>query len=159
MAQQAEAQSTPSKKPSKKPNEPRFGPRLPKFPKAGFSKEDAEYARDQGWFDISPGEGPSDSGDSTEKHHQEKCLRSRAEETKRHRQGLAMTGKKFLLVDAGARAKLLGEGELSNLDRSPWEIDICVTVNGYSEPFCWIDPLLASTTSVRLQGHQDSQRS
>ena len=71
------------------------------------------------------GVGSSDSGDSTEKHHQEECLRARAEKTKRHRQGLAMTGKEHWLVDARARAKLLGEVS-----------DIHVTVNGYSAPPC-----------------------
>ena len=76
------------------------------------------------------GEGFSDSGDSTEKYHQEECLRARAEETLRHRQGHAMTGKEYLLVDTGARTKLLGEGGLSDLGHSPWEIDIHVTVNG-----------------------------
>ena len=63
--------------------------------------------------------------------------RARAEETARHRQGLAMTGKEYLLVDAEARAKLLREGELSDLDPSPWEIEIHFTVNGYSQPSCW----------------------
>ena len=48
-----------------------------------------------------------------------------------------MTGKGHLLVDAEARAKLLREVELSNLDPSPWETEIHVTVNGYSQPSCW----------------------
>ena len=76
------------------------------------------------------GEESSDSGDSTKKNHQEKCLRARAEEAKRHRQGLVMTGKEHLLVDAEARAKLLREGELSDLDHPPLEIYIHLTVNG-----------------------------
>ena len=61
-----------------------------------------------------------------------------------------MTGKGNLLVDAGARAKLLGEVELFNLDHSPWEIDIHIAVNdyGYSESSCWKGPLLASTSPV-----------
>ena len=54
------------------------------------------------------GEGPSNSGGSTEKHHQEKCPHARAEETERNRQGFAMmTGKGYLLADAEARVKLL----------------------------------------------------
>ena len=76
------------------------------------------------------GKASSDSEDSTEKRHQEKCLLARADEMERHRQGSAMTGREYLLVDAEARAKLLREGELSDLDPSPWEIDIHVTVNG-----------------------------
>ena len=81
------------------------------------------------------GEESSDSSDSTETRHQEKYLLARAEETERHRQGSAMTGREYLLVDADARAKLFREGELSDLDQSPWEIDIHVTVNGYSQNF------------------------
>ena len=86
---------------------------------------------------MDQGEESSDSGDSTEKRHQEKCLRARAEETARHRQGSAMTGNAYLLVDAEARAKLLREGGLSDLDPSPWEIEIHVTANGYSQSSCW----------------------
>ena len=85
---------------------------------------------------MGQGEGPSDSDDSTEKRHQEGCRRAAAERTKRHRQGLAMTGKGHWLVDGGARAKLLGEVELSDLDQSSWGIDIHITVNGYSKPCC-----------------------
>ena len=48
-----------------------------------------------------------------------------------------MKGKEYLLVDAGARAKLLGEVELPDLDHSPWEINTHVTANGYSESSCW----------------------
>ena len=96
------------------------------------------------------GEGSSDSDESTEKQHQEECRRAAAEQTKRLRQGLAMTGKRYWFVDAGARAKLLGEVGLSDLDQSPCEIDIHVTVNGYSASFCWKGPLLVSTSSVWL---------
>ena len=53
------------------------------------------------------------------KLHQVKCRRAAAEQTKRHRQGLAMTGNEHWLVDAGARAKLLGEVEVPDLDHSP----------------------------------------
>ena len=84
-----------------------------------LKKHNVEYAHNRGWLDIDQGEGPSDSGYSTEKRHQEKCLRARVEETARHRQGFAMTGKECLLVDAEARAKLLREGGLSDLDPSP----------------------------------------
>ena len=115
MAQQVEAQPTPPKK-SKEPN---FGPRLHKFPRTWLSKEGAGYAHEQGRFDMGLGEGLSGSGNSTEKHHQEKCRRAAAEQAKRHRQGLAMTGKDHWLVDAGARAKLLGEVELPDLDQYP----------------------------------------
>lgn len=55
------------------------------------------------------GEKSFKSCDSTEKHHQGGCLRACNEETKRHKQGLAMTGEVYWLVDAGARAKLLRE--------------------------------------------------
>ena len=51
------------------------------------------------------GEGSSDFGDSIEKHHQEKCLRARAEAAKRHRQGLAMTGREYLPVDVSYLGK------------------------------------------------------
>ena len=73
---------------------------------------------------MSLGEGPSDSDDTAEKHNQEECRSAAAERTKRHRQGLAMTGREYWLVDAVARAKILGEVELSDLDQSPWGIDI-----------------------------------
>ena len=63
-----------------------------------------------------------------------------------------MAGKEYLLVVAEARAKLLKEGELSDLDHSPWEIDIHVTVNGYSQSSCWKGPLHVSTSSVWLDG-------
>ena len=63
-----------------------------------------------------------------------------------------MAGREYWLVDAGARAKLLGEVELPDLGQSRWEIDIHVTVTGYSEPFCWKGPLLDSTSSVWLHG-------
>ena len=77
------------------------------------------------------GEWASGSGDLTEKHHQAECRRAAAERTKRLEQGLAMTGKEYRLVDAGARTKLLGEvEEPSDLDQPPWEIYIHVTFNG-----------------------------
>ena len=82
------------------------------------------------------GEGASDSGDSTEKHHQEECRRAAAERTKRHKQGLAMMGKEYWLVDAEARAKLLGEVEPPDPDQPPWGIEIHVTVTGYNEFSC-----------------------
>ena len=110
---------TPFKKTFKRSKKLQSGPRPLRYFSTGLSKENVEYAHDQGWFDMGLGEGFSDSGDSIEKHHHEKCLRARAEETKRHRQGLAMTSKENSLVDAGARAKLLGEGELPDLDHSP----------------------------------------
>ena len=107
---------------------------------------------------MDQGEGPSDSGDSTEKRHQEKCLRARAEETVRHRQGSAMTGKEYLLVDAEARAKLLPEGELSDLDPSPWEIEIHFTVSGYSQSSCWgARQLHVSISSVWLDGSKGTR--
>ena len=79
---------------------------------------------------MSLGEGSSGASDSTEEHHQAKCRRAAAERTKFLEQGLAMTGKECRLVDAGAHGKLLREVDLPNLDHSPWEIDIQVTVNG-----------------------------
>ena len=97
------------------------------------------------------------SGDSTEKYHQEKCPCARAEETERTREGLAMTGKDYFLVDAEARAKLPREVELSDLDHSPWEIVTYVTVNGYSKSSCWKGPLLASTSSVWLHGSKGTK--
>jgi len=63
-----------------------------------------------------------------------------------------MTGREYLLVDSGARAKLFGEGELSDLDHCQWEIHIRVTVNGYSESSCMKGPLLTSTSSVWHHG-------
>ena len=45
--------------------------------------------------------------------------RARAEETKRHKQGPAMTGKEYSLIDAEARSELLREEELFDLDHSP----------------------------------------
>ena len=56
-------------------------------------------------------------------------FKNKIEEIARHRQGLAMTGKDYLLVDAEVRAKLLREGKLSDLDPSAWGIEIHVTVN------------------------------
>ena len=41
------------------------------------------------------GEGPSDSGDSTEESNQEGCRRAAAERTKLFEQGLAMTGSEY----------------------------------------------------------------
>ena len=46
-----------------------------------------------------------------------------------------MMGKGHWLVDAGARAKVLGEVELS---------DIHIAVNRYSTPSCWKGPLLSA---------------
>ena len=63
-----------------------------------------------------------------------------------------MTGREYWFVDAGARAKLLGEVEPSDLDWSPCEIDIHVTVNGYSASSCWKGPLLISSSLVWLHG-------
>ena len=65
------------------------------------------------------GERFTDSDDSTEKHHQEECRRAAAERTKRLKQGLAMTGKVHWLIDAEARAELLGEVEPPDLDQFP----------------------------------------
>ena len=39
---------------------------LPKFLRAGLSKEDAGWAHEQGRFDMDLGKGGSDSDDSTE---------------------------------------------------------------------------------------------
>ena len=75
----------------------------------------------------------------------------------RHRQGSAMTGKDYLLLDAEARANLLREGELCALAHSPWEIDIHVTDNGHSQSSCWKDPLLASFSSVWLHGSKGTR--
>ena len=132
MVQQAEAQPNLPKK----RKEPRFGSRLPKFPKTRLSKEGAGRAHEKGWLDMGLGKGSSGSDDSAEKHHQEECRRAAAERTKRLKQGLAMTGKEHCPVDAEARAKLLGEVEPSDLDRSPWEICIHVTVTAYNKPSC-----------------------
>ena len=64
-----------------------------------------------------------------------------------------MTGKDYVPVDAEARAKLFREGKLSDLDPSPWEIEIHVTVKGYSQPFCWgARQLQVSTSSEWLYG-------
>ena len=65
------------------------------------------------------GEGPSGSGDSTEKHHQEEFRRAAAERTKRLKQAPAMTGKGNWFVDADARAKLLGKVEPPDIDQFP----------------------------------------
>ena len=48
----------------------REGPRLPKYHAVGLSKEETERAHRPGRFDMSAGEGPSDSGSLTEKGHQ-----------------------------------------------------------------------------------------
>ena len=152
MAQQVEAQLTPSKKFTKKSRKRRSGKCFPKFPRTRLLKEDAERAHEQGCYYMDLGEEPSGSGDSTEKHHQEKCLRARAGEAGHHRQGLAMIGREYVPVDAEARAKLFREGGLSGLAHSPWEIDIHVTVSGYSQSYCWNGPLLASNSPVSLHG-------
>ena len=68
-----------------------------------------------------------------------------------------MTGKGHWLVDAGARAKRLGEVELSDIDHPPCEIDINVTINGYSAPSCWKGPLIVSTSSVWLNGSKGTK--
>ena len=65
------------------------------------------------------GEGPADSGHSTEKNHQEGCRRAADERTRRNEQGLAMKGKVHVLVDAEARAKLLGEIEVPGVRPTP----------------------------------------
>ena len=90
----------------------------------------------------------SDSDDSTEKRHQEEYLRARAERIERHRQGSAMTGNEYLLIKAEARSEFLRKEELSDLDHSPWEIYIYVTVNGYGQSSCWKGPLVVRTSSV-----------
>ena len=56
----------------------------------------------------------------TEKHHQGECRRAATERTNPLEQGLAMTDKGYWLVDAGARAKLLGEVDPFDLDQFPW---------------------------------------
>ena len=66
-----------------------------------------------------------------------------------------MTGKQYLLVDAEARAKLLREGELSDLGPSPSKIH--VTVNGHSQPICWgARQLQVGTSSEWLYGSKGS---
>ena len=60
---------------------------------------------DGGWSWIAE-DDESDSGDSTDERHQEEYARARADEMKRHKQGSAMKGKTYLLIDAEARAKL-----------------------------------------------------
>ena len=57
-----------------------------------------------------------------------------------------MTGKEYFLIDAEARSELLREKELPDLDHSPWEIGIHVTVNGYDQSSCWKGPLLVRTS-------------
>ena len=151
LAQQAEAQPTPSKKPKKI----RDGPHPPRFPAAGISKEDAGWAHWSGWFDM--GEGPSDSDDSTEKKHQEECRRAAAERTRRNEKGLAMKDEVHVLVDAEARAKFLGEVEVSDIDPRPEDTEVSVTVTGYSEPSCWRGPLPVSTSSMSFHGSSASQ--
>ena len=64
-----------------KKKESHFGPRLRRFPRTGHSKEGAEYAHNQGLFDMGLGEGSSESDDSTEKHHQKKCRRAAVEQS------------------------------------------------------------------------------
>ena len=54
------------------------------------------------------GEVPSDSGDLTEKNHQEQCRRAATERTRRNKQGLAMKGEVQMPGDVGACAELLG---------------------------------------------------
>ena len=152
MAQQVEAQPT--------PQEIQGAILRPTSSQASSDRaleENAEYAHDQGRFDMGLGEGPFDSGDSNEKHHQEKCRRAAAEQAKRHRQGLDMTGKEHWLVDAGARAKLLGEVEVPDLDQSPCEIDIYVTVNGFSASSCWKGQLIISTSPLWLHGFKGTK--
>ena len=69
------------------------------------------------------------------------------------KEGLAMTGKEHVLVDAEARAKPFREREMSDLDSAPWEIEIHVTVNGYSNPSCWgAHQIQVSTSHVWLFG-------
>ena len=89
------------------------------------------------------------SGDySAEKHHQEEFRRAAAESTKRHKDGLALTGKEHWLVGSEARAKFLWEVEPSYLDHFPWEICIHATVTGYNEHPCWFDQLFVGTAPV-----------
>ena len=58
-----------------------LGPRLQRLPWTGLSKEGAGYSHEQ--------------GRPTEKHHQEEYRCAAPERTKRHRQGLAMTGREY----------------------------------------------------------------
>ena len=109
---------------------------IPKFPRAGPSKEGTGWAYEQWRIDMGLGEGSSGSDDSTEMSYQEGCRRAAAERTKPLEQGLNMTGKGNWLVDAEERAKHFGEVEPPDHDRSPWEICIHVTVTGYSEFTC-----------------------
>ena len=103
------------------------------------------------------GKGLSDSGDSTEMHQQEECRRAAAERTGHLKKSFAMTGKGHWLVDAEARAILLGKVGPSDLDKFPWGIHIHLTVTGYSESSFWKGPLLVSTSPVWLQGSKGSQ--
>ena len=68
-----------------------------------------------------------------------------------------MTGKEYRLVDAGARAKLLGELEPPDVDRPPREICIQVTANGISKTFFWKGPLLVSSSPVWLHGFKGTK--
>ena len=44
-----------------------------------------------------------------------------------------MAGKEYVLINAEARSELLRKEGLSDLDHSPWEIDIQVTVIRYEK--------------------------
>ena len=68
-----------------------------------------------------------------------------------------MAGREYMLINAQARSELLREEELSDLDHSPWEIDIQVTVNGYDQSSCWKGPLVVRTSSVWIHGSEGTR--
>ena len=139
-----------------------LGPRRPKHPRTGYSKEDAEIALNGGWFACEGGETDSDAeigsdDDPADKRYREERLRARAEEMKRHRHGSAMIGKECLLFNAEERAKLLQKEGLLGLDPDPLKVDIYVTADRYVESSCWRGPLLLSSAHVWAYGSRGSK--
>jgi len=62
-----------------------------------------------------------------------------------------------VLVDAEARANLLAEVEIPDVDPRPDNNEVSVTAPGYSEYPCWKGLLLANTSSVWLHDSEGTK--
>ena len=69
---------------------------------------------------------------------------------------LAMKGKVHGLVGAEARALLVGEVKVPDIDPRPEDFEVNATVTGYNAFSCWYGPLIVFTSPVCLLGSKGS---